>query len=231
MSGWALVLSSSIFPTPGPYRSDQRHAGEFSQRQGRPRRLARRPRRGRRANRTVKRSAVGKVGRFTHWGIDPGFVHLEGRNPLPETGRIAGSPQSWNLWGAALIRRRLCGGDLLGLQIHSDDQFSTRSFGRSPLAPGGKLAQLGTRGALRSSGVWGPLSTPKFTIPLGFLPLPRRERSEQASSWALTCSRTRLGTPLLPLEGRGREVVNWPGIQNRPSSRTTLFPTARQAHS
>ena len=233
MSDWALALSSSIFPIPGPYRSDQRCADESSQRRGRPRRLARRPRRGRRANRTVKRYAVGKVGRFSHRGIDPGFVYLEGRNPLPETGRIAGSPQSWNRRGAASIRRRLCGGDLLGLQIHSDDQFSTQSFGCSPLAPGGKLAQLGTRGALRSSGVRERPSNARLTIPTCLLPLPfpRRERSEQVSSWALTCSRMRLGTPLLPLEGRGREGVNWPGIQNRPSSRTTLFPTARQAHS
>ena len=206
MSDWALDLSSSIFLIPSP-------------------------RRDRGANRTVKRYAVGKVGRFSHWGIDPGFVHLKGGDPLPETGRIVGSPQSWNRRGAALICRRLCGCDLLGLQIHSDDQFSTRSFGRSPLAPGGKLAQLRTRGALRSSGVWGPLSTPKFTIPLGFLPLHRRGRSEQASSWALPCSRTRLGTLLLPLEGEGWEGVNWPGIQNRPSSHTTLFPTAGQAHS
>jgi len=208
ISDWALALSSSIFPTPSP-------------------------RRDRGANRTVKRYAVRKVGRFTHWGIDPGFVHLEGRKPLPETGRIAGSPQSWNRRGVALIRRRLCGGDLLGLQIHSDDQFSTQSFGRSPLAPDGKLAQLGTRVTPRSSGVRGRPSNARLTIPpcLLLLPLLRRERSEQASSWALSCSRTCQGTPLLPLEGGGREGMNWPGIQNRPSSRTTLFPTASQTHS
>ena len=193
MSDWAFALSSSIFLTPSP-------------------------RRDRGANRTVKRYAVGKVGRFSHRDIDPGFVHLEGGDPLPETGRIAGSPQSWNRRGAALIRRRLCGGDLLELQIHSDDQFSTRSSGRSPLPPGGKLAQLGTRVTPRSSGVWRPLSAPKFTIPLGFLPLPRRERSEQASSWALPCSRTRLGTAFLPLEGGG-----WEGM-NRTSVPDDVFP-------
>ena len=104
--------------------------------------------------RTVKHRAMCKARRLIRRGIDPGFIHLEGGNPLLDVGMGWDSPQSQNRQGAALIRRRLCGGDLLGLQIHSDDQFSTQGFGEVwpfPLAPGG-------RGASRSEGERGPPS-------------------------------------------------------------------------
>ena len=105
------------------------------------------------AYRTVKRCAIGKARRLIQRGIDPGFIHLESGNPLLDIGRSANSPQSRNCLGAALIRRRLCGGGLSGLPVHSDDQFLSQGFG------------------------------PVNTFPLGLLSLPRRERSEQASSW------------------------------------------------
>ena len=122
------------------------------------------------ANRSVKRCAAGKAGRFSHRGIDPGFIHPGGGNPLPDTEGFASSSHSQNCRGAYLIRRRLCEGDS---PVHSDDQFSTWSFGEVwpfPLAPGG-------RGVLRSNGVRGPPGAPRFTIPLGHVPLPRRERT------------------------------------------------------
>ena len=139
-------------------------------------------------------------------------------------------PQSWNCWGVYLIRRRLCGIDREGMQAHPDDPLSTQSFGEVwpfPLA-------LGRRLVLRSGGVWEALSAPKFTIPLGFLPLPRREWSEQASSWALPCSKTRPDTPLLLLEGGGWDwhSSEREGVGERSdcsSTRTIMIQTLKSA--
>ena len=116
--------------------------------------------------RTVKHRAMCKARRLIRRGIDPGFIHLEGGNPLLDVGMGWDSPQSQNRQGADLIRRRLCGGDLLGLQIHSDDQFSTQGFGEVwpfPLAPGG-------RGASRSEGEREPPSAPRSTTCSGLHP-------------------------------------------------------------
>ena len=129
-------------------------------------------------NRSVKRCAIGKARRLIFRGIDPGSINPESGDPLLDIKRSATSPQSRNCQGAALIRRRLCGGEWEGLQVHSGNQFLPQSF------------------------------DPVNILPPGLLPLPRHERSEQASSWALPCSRTRLGTPLLPLEGGGWEGMS-----------------------
>ena len=120
------------------------------------------------AYKTVKRCAVGRARRLIQRGIDPGFIHLEGGNPLLGAGRAANSPQSRNCQGAALIRRKLCGGEWEGLQVHSGDQFLSQSVGgvwHFPLAPCG-------RGALHSSGVRGRPSKRELLLPLGLLPLP-----------------------------------------------------------
>ena len=84
---------------------------------------------GRGAYKTVRRCAVDKPGRLIPWGIDPGFMYLEGGNTLFDAGRLVGLPQTRNRQSAALIRRRLCGGDLERSKVHSDDQSLTQSFG------------------------------------------------------------------------------------------------------
>ena len=68
-------------------------------------------------NRAVKRCATGKATQLIQQGIDPGFIRPEGGNPLLDVGKRASSFQSQTCQSAALIRRRLCGGDVSGLQI------------------------------------------------------------------------------------------------------------------
>jgi len=116
-----VLLSFYLFPTPYPHR-------------------------GRGAWKNIKRCAVDKAILLILKGIDPSFTHLEGGNPLLDTGRLEGSTRVRNCLGAALIRRKLCEGDSLGLLIHPDDQFLTRSFGVVPVF---LLASWGERGAAK----------------------------------------------------------------------------------
>ena len=137
-----------------------------------------------RFNRGVKRCAIRKATRLIQWGIDPGFIHSEGRNSLPEIRRFSGASQQVVCLGAYLICRRLCGGDLSELQIHSGDQFSTQNLNvalvsQLPLAPC-------RRGTLRNSRVRGRPSRANQHAHLGFSPPP--------------------------LKGRGREEVSGSGI-------------------
>ncbi len=164
VNGWASALSFCSAPPPSPL--PHRVGGAY---------------------RTVKRCAVGKARRLTRWGIDPGFINLEGGNPLRDDGKVEGSTGSLGRLGAALIRRRLCGGDMAGLQAHPDDQFLSPSLSRVPLAPSGRGASRseGERGVsaaialpplplgegLAKQGVRGRPSTPKLTAPSGLSPL------------------------------------------------------------
>jgi hypothetical protein len=139
-------------------------------------------------NRGVKRCAVDKARRFIRQGIDPGFMNLEGGNPLREAGRVTNSAQSLVSLGAALIRRRLCGSELVGSPVHPDDLLLIPKPWPLPLAPGGRGASRseGERGVsvaiavsplplgegLAKQGVRASPSTPNPTTRPGLLPLP-----------------------------------------------------------
>ena len=193
------------------------------------------------SKRGVKRCATGKARRFAQRGIDPGFKYLEGGNPLLDAGRVVNSAQSLGRLGAYLIRRRLCGGGLEGLLICSDDQFLSSGFGRLPLAPGGRgasrsegergppgapksishlrrfpstfgrLVQLGTRGALQSSGVRARQSAANSTRRLRLSPLPLDWYSPEQ-------------------EGGGWEGVNRPSIPGFVNAISPAVHTRRPHH-
>ena len=117
------------------------------------------------SRRSVNRCAAGKARRPKSRGIDPGFIYLEGGKPLLDAGRCLGSPLSLNCRGATLIRRRLCGSNSLGLSIQSDDQFLTRSFGKTnPFLLGLLLLPLEGGGREGVSGPGTPTRTFKEAV-------------------------------------------------------------------
>ena len=113
--------------------------------------------RGRGAYRTVKRCAIGWARRFTQRGIDPGFIHLERKNPPFEVGRLAGLDELPRRLSAYLIRRRLCTSCLEGLRAHPDGLLLAPEPWPLTLAPGGRLV-------LRSGGVGGSPSAANANI-------------------------------------------------------------------
>ncbi len=171
VGGGGQASSRALFcpRSPSSFSVDQRVSGQS----------------GRGAYGTVKRCAVGKASRLIRRGIDPGFIYMEGGNPLLEVGMVWDSSESWNRRGAALIRRRLCGGDRQGPKVQSGDQFSTQSFGRSPLAPGGR-------------GVKARPSDTKLTIPPGRVPLPLEGGGWEGVDWPSVPSRLTTLTKLSP---------------------------------
>ena len=79
-------------------------------------------------SRTVKRCAADRARRLILRGINPGFIHLESGNPLPDAGMSLRSPKSRNCLGAYLIRQRLCEGVVEGLPVHPDDLLLAQGF-------------------------------------------------------------------------------------------------------
>ena len=127
MSGrsWLVLLGFSSWLSSHPPAGRRAQARPFFQ--------APLPLRGRGAWKNVKRCAIGNARRLIRRGIDPGSTHLEGGNPFLRAGTFGGSNQSWDHQSAALIRRRLCGGDWRRSKVHSDDRFLPQSLsGLSP---------------------------------------------------------------------------------------------------
>ena len=122
MSGrsWLVLLGFGSWLSPHPPAGRRAQARPFFQ--------APLPLRSRKVWKNVKRCAFGKARRLIRRGIDPGSTHLEGGNPFLRAGIFGGSNQSWDHQSAALIRRRLCGGDWQGSKVHSDDQFLPQSL-------------------------------------------------------------------------------------------------------
>ena len=128
MSGqsWLMLLGFGSWLSPHPPVGRRAQARPFCPRSPL-------PLRGRGAWKNVKRCVIGKARRLIRRGIDLGSTHLEGGNPFLHAGMFGGSNQSWDRQSAALILRRLCGGDWQRSKVHSDDQFLPQSLsGLSP---------------------------------------------------------------------------------------------------
>ena len=83
---------------------------------------------------------MGKAGKYVQRGIDPGFAHFKGGNPLRDTGMVAGVSQPLGCLGAYLICSWRAAATGQGVVVQSNGLLLTPEHSPLPLAPCGRWA-------------------------------------------------------------------------------------------